>query len=135
MLRWKGKWLGKNGFSLGRHVGVYGAEVLGICGGLNTAVSSSMIGSVSIIHICMDNLNVAQQAGTIPNGASQDRLGKFKLIAENWLSRGGKISVQWTPAHMGIKGNDITENEAKRNSGYPSTFSATEEVHIIAYTG
>ena len=70
VLQWKGKWLGKNGFSLGRHAKVYDAEVMRICGGVDTEVTRPMMRSVAIIHICTDNLNVAQQAGTIPNGSS-----------------------------------------------------------------
>ena len=57
---WKKQWLGKNGFSIGRHVEVYDAEVMRICGGLEAAVSSPMIRVVLSIHICTDNLNVAQ---------------------------------------------------------------------------
>ena len=133
VLHWKGQWLGKNGFSLGRHAEVYDAEAMGICGGLEAAVTSPMIRAVSSIHICTDNLNVAQQAGTVPNGSSQDGFRKFKQIAENWLSIGRKISVQWVPAHMGIKGNDIVDAEAKRYVGNLPTISASEEIHTLAY--
>ena len=92
-----------------------------------------MIRAVSSIHICTDNLNVAQQAGTIPNGSSQDGFRKFKQIADNWLSIEKKISVQWVPAHMGIKGNDIADAEVKRYAGNLPTISATEEIHTLAY--
>ena len=34
---------------------------------------------------------------------------------------------------MGIKGNDITDGEAKKYAGNPSTISATEEVLTLAY--
>lgn len=44
-------------------------------------VTSLMIGAVSSIYICTDNLNIAQQARTISNGSSQDGLRKFKQIA------------------------------------------------------
>ena len=133
VLRWKGQWLGQNGFSLGRHAEVYDAEVMGICGGLEAVVTSPMIRAVSIIHICTDNLSVAQQAGTITNGSSQDGFRKFKQIAENWLSIERKISVQWVPAHMGKKGNDIADAEAKRYAGNLPNISATEEIQTLAY--
>ena len=68
-----------------------------------------------------------------PNGSSQDGFRKFKQIAENWLSIGRKISVQWVPAHMGIKGNDIADAEVKRYAGNLPTISATEEIHTLAY--
>lgn len=36
-LRWKERWLGTNGFSLGPKAEVYDAEILGLCGGLEAA--------------------------------------------------------------------------------------------------
>ena len=94
VLHWKGQWLGKNGFSLGRHAELYDAEVMGICGGLEAAVTRLTIGAVFSTHICMDNPNNTQQAGIIPNGSSQEGFRKFKQIAEIWLSIGRKVSVQ-----------------------------------------
>lgn len=78
VLQWKGKWLGMNGFSLERHSEVYDAAVMGICGGWDAAITSPIIVSASSIHICTDNLNVAQQAGTIPSGSIHDGFKKFK---------------------------------------------------------
>ena len=118
---------------LGRYAEVYNAEVIGICGGLEAAVTSPMIGIITSIHIYTDNLNVAQKAGTIPNDSSQEEFRKFKQIAENWLDIGRKVSVQWIPAHIGIKMNDIADGEAKKYAGNPSTINATKEVQIISY--
>ena len=133
VLRWKGQWLGRNEFSLEHHAEVYDAEVMGICGGLEAAVTSPMIRAVLSIHICTDHLNVAQQAGTIPNGSSQDGFRSVKQIADNWLSIGRKISVQWIPAHMGIKGNYFADGEAKIYAGNLPNISTTEEIHTLAY--
>lgn len=126
VLQWKGERLGKNGFSFGRHAEVYDAEVVRICGELNVAVTSPMIRSVLSKNICTDNLNVAQQAGTIPNGSGQDGHRRFNQIAENWLSTGGKSSVQWIPAHLSIQGNNIADGEAKRCAENPVTTNATQ---------
>ena len=38
----KGQWFGTNGFSLGANAEVYDAEILGLCGGLEAALSSPM---------------------------------------------------------------------------------------------
>lgn len=118
---------------MGRHAEVYDAEVMRICGRLEAAVTSPMIRAVSNIHICTDNLNVAQQVRTVPNGSSQDGFRKFKQIAENWLSIGRKILVQWVPAHMGIKGNDILDTEVKKYAENLPTISVSKEIHRLAY--
>lgn len=59
---------------------------------------------------------------------------KFKQLTENWLSKGKKISVQWVPAHVGIKGNDIADAEAKRYAENTPTISAVEEIRTLAFT-
>lgn len=133
VLHWKEHWLGKNGFSLGRHAEVYDAEVMGIYRGLEAIVTSLIIRVVLSIHIYTDNLNVAQQAGTIPNGFNQNEFRKFKQIAENWLSIGRKISVQWVLAHMGIKDNNIADAETQRYVGNLATISTSKEIHTLAY--
>lgn len=133
VLRWNGQWLGTNEFSLGRYTEVYDAEVMGICGGLEAAVTSPMAGAISSIHICTDSLSIAKQAGTIPNGSRQDGFRKFKQLTENWLSKGKKVSVQWVPAHMGIKGNDIADAEAKRYAENTPSISAVEERHTLVF--
>lgn len=59
------------GFSLVPKAEVYDAEILGLCGGLEAALTSPIVGLISGIHICTYNLNVAQKAGSLPNGSEQ----------------------------------------------------------------
>lgn len=92
-----------NGFSLGSKAEIYDAEILGLSGGLEAALTSPMVGQISGIHICTDNFSVAQIAGFIPNGSSQAGFARFKVIAKHWVQQGKKMTVQWVPAHMGIK--------------------------------
>ena len=81
----------------------------------------------------MDNLILAQKADTVLNNSSQDGFRKFKQVTEDWLSTERKTSVQWVPAHMGIKGNNITDAEAKRYVGNLPTISASEEINKLTY--
>lgn len=52
-----------NGFSLGSKAEIYDAEILGLYGGLEAALTSPVVGQISGIHICTDNLSVAQRLG------------------------------------------------------------------------
>ena len=92
-----------NGFSLGSKAEIYDAEILGLCGGLEAALTSPMVGQVSGIHMFTENLNVAQKAGTIPNGSSQAGFARFKEMAKRWVQQGKRMTVQWVPSHMGIQ--------------------------------
>lgn len=55
ILRWKERWLGINGFSLGPKAEGYDAEILGLCGGLEAALTSPIFELISGIYICRDN--------------------------------------------------------------------------------
>ena len=132
ILRWKERWLGMNGFSLGPKAEVYDAEILGLCGGLEAALTSPMVGLISGIHICTDNLSVAQKAGSIPNGSSQARFARFKEAARHWVQHGRRITVQWVPSHMGIQGNEKADIEAKRHAETVLK-AAIEETQTLAH--
>ncbi len=88
ILRWKERWLGMNGCSLGPKAEIYDAEILGLCGGLEAALTSPMVGQISEIHIFADNLSVAQKAGSIPNGYSQAWFARFKELAKRGVQQG-----------------------------------------------
>ncbi len=83
-----------NGFSLGINAEVYDAEALAMCGGLEAAISSPMAGVASGIHICLDNLSVAQDAVNTTKGFSQTAFQKFKDAAKCWLQSGKIMTVQ-----------------------------------------
>lgn len=132
ILGWKERWLGMNGFSLGSKAEIYDAEILGLYGGLEAALTSPMVGQISGIHICTDNLSVAQKAGFIPNGSSQAGFARFKEIARHWVQQGKKMTVQWVPGHMGIQGNEKAGIEAKKYANILLA-DASEKIQTLAY--
>lgn len=114
VLKWGEQWLGMNGFSLGVNAEVYDAEALAMLGRLEAAIASPMARLVLGIHICLDNLSVARNAGQTTKGSSQAAFKKFRDIAKIWLQSGKRLTVQWIPAHTGILGNEIADREAKK---------------------
>ena len=121
-----------NGLSLGPRIEVYDAEILELCGGLEAALTSPMVGLISGIHICTDNLSVAQKAGSIPNGSSQAGFARFKEAAQRWVQHGRRIIVQWVPSHIGIQNNEKADIKAKKHAETLST-AATEETQTLAH--
>ena len=91
-----------------------------------------MISAASAIHVCLDNLSVAQAAGIIPNGSSQNAFKRFRDIAKNWQDKGKVITVQWIPSHSGLKGNEIADREAKKFAHYPHSPLA-EKTHTLSH--
>lgn len=79
VLRWKNQWLGTNELSLGDKAEVYDAEALAACGELEAALTSPMITVAQGIHICLDNLSVAQAVGTNTEGSSQAAFLRFRV--------------------------------------------------------
>ena len=129
-IEWKRQWFGTNAFSLGANAEVYDAEV--ICGGLEAALSSPMAGLVSEIHICTDNLNIAKEAVSVPNGSSQAVFISFREGVKSRLQKGKKMSVQWVPSHMGIIGNEKADQEAKKHAAATPT-PMTQGVQTLAH--
>lgn len=84
VIRWKNQWLGTNGFALGVHADIYDIEAWGLYGNLETAITYPMISAASAIHICLNNLSIAQATGSIPNGSSQNAFKRFRDIVKNW---------------------------------------------------
>lgn len=70
-------------------------------------------GSASEIHICKDNLNIAKEAGSVPNNTSQAAFIRFREWIRSQLQKGQKLSFQWVPSHIGIIGNEKAGQEAK----------------------
>ena len=81
---------------------------------LKQALKSPMAQVAPEIHICLDNLGVARNAGWIPKSSSQKVLRQFRDLAEGWLQTGSKLTVQWIPDHLGIEGNELADQEAKK---------------------
>lgn len=66
------------------------------------------------IYTCLDNLRVAQNAGQVANGSSQNTFKQFRDLAKGWIQTGKRMSIQWIPGHTGIEGNEIADGEAKK---------------------
>ena len=86
----------------------------------------------SAVHICTDNLNIAKEAGSVPNGSSQAALIRFREGVKSWRQKGKQVSVQWVSSHMGIIGNERANQEAKRQAAVPST-PITEVIQTLAH--
>lgn len=62
------------GFSLVPKAEVYDAEILGLCGGLEAALTSPMVGLISGIHICT--------LGLYQTDLNKRDFGRFKEAAQ-----------------------------------------------------
>ncbi len=84
------------------------------------------------IHICLDDLSVAREAGNSTKGSSQATFRKFKDAANSWLQSGEKMTVQWIPSPTGIEGNKIADREAKKYAKVLPT-PLTQMVQTLAH--
>ena len=82
---YKGQWVDINRFSLDANIEIYDAEIIGLCGGLKVTLSSLMAELASEIYICINNLNIAKKAESIPNGLSQAASIRFKEGVKSWV--------------------------------------------------
>lgn len=71
------------------------------------------------LHICLDNLEVARNAGGIPRTSSQEASIQFRDLAKSWLQSGKELIVQWISGHAGIEGNELADQEAKKYAKMP----------------
>lgn len=71
------------------------------------------------IHICLDNLGVASNAGGVPKSSSQKVFRQFRDLAEGWLQTGKEMSVQWIPGHTGITESKLADKEVKKHAKLP----------------
>ena len=93
---------------------VYEAEIIGLCGGLNAALSSPMAGLVSEVHVCKDNLIIAKEVGSVPNSSRQAAFIKFREGVKSWLQKGKKKDVGATGSKPhGNHGNERADQESK----------------------
>ena len=125
-INWVGGWHSKQGKPLGDTQEVYDAEARAILGGFDGALKSPMARVSPGLHIRLDNLSVARNAGLTPKGSSQGVFKRFRETAKNWLKTGKIMTVQWIPGHMGIEGNEIAEKEAKGHAKTPSNITTKE---------
>lgn len=101
-------------------------------GGLEAAIPSPMARLVPGIHICLDNLSVARNAGQTTKGSSQGAFKNFRDVAKIWLQSGKRLTVQWIPAHTGILENEIADREAKKYAKI-AIAPGSQSVQTLAY--
>ena len=119
VLNWVGSWHQKQGLSLGNSIEVYDAEAIAMLEGLKHALKSPMARIAPGIHIRLDSLGVARNAGRIPNSSSQQAFKQFRDLAKNWSQTGKKLTVQWIPSRARIEGNKLAVQEAKKHAKRP----------------
>lgn len=93
ILRWKKRLLGTNRFLVGPKAKVQNADILKLCGGLKTVLTSLMVEVSLKIHICTHNLNIAQKAETILNRSSHVKFVRYKELAQHLIRQRNKITV------------------------------------------
>ena len=124
--------MGTNWSSRGINREIYDAEIIGLYGGLEAAMSSPMAGLASEIHVCTDNLNIAKEARCVPNGSSQAAFIRFREEVKSGPQKEKKVSVQWVPSHRRIIENKKADQEAKKYAAVSPTLM-TNEVQILAH--
>ncbi len=82
--------------------------------GLRQTLKSAIARAASEIHICLDNLRVAQNADVITKSSSQKAFRQFRDPAKSWLQTGKELTVQRVPRHIGIGGNELADQKAKK---------------------
>jgi ribonuclease HI len=101
---------------LGSRAEVYDAELHAVQEAL-TALRDSIATTPATAYVCVDNQSALE---TLATDASATQFSRAAVRAAADLSRAGwKMQSIWTPAHVGITGNEAADAEAK--SGAAST--------------
>jgi ribonuclease HI len=101
---------------LGRSMEVYDAEIHAVKEALSTLRTISKL-VPSQIYICIDNSAAISVLGDNPNrvqGATEACEVALALVNSGWA-----IQSVWAPSHIGIGGNEIADNLAKKGT-YPN---------------
>lgn len=70
-------------------------EAVAICQKVETFLAHPISQGAQGVHLCLDNLSVAQNARLVTQGSSQAVLKWFRKLAETWFEAGRRIRVQW----------------------------------------
>lgn len=93
VLRWANQGLGMNRFSLGPNAEVYDAEALAMLEGLEAAIASPIAKLAPGIHICLDNLSVARNAGQTTKWSCQAAFKKIQRCCKNLAPNREKADI------------------------------------------
>lgn len=69
VIKSRNQWLGKGGIPLGSRAEGYDSEAIALCKRFETTLAIPETRGAPGIHICRDNLSVAREAGSVPNGS------------------------------------------------------------------
>lgn len=72
------------------NIGVYNIEIIGLCRRLETALSRFIVGLVSKIYICINNLNIVNEISFVTNSFSQAALIRFREKIKAGSKKGKK---------------------------------------------
>lgn len=70
------------------------SEAVTLCKRFETMLAIPEARGVPGIHICLDNLTVAQEVGSVPNGSSQSMFERFGKCAKWWLKARKVLKVK-----------------------------------------
>lgn len=106
---------------LGSHVEVYDAEIVGALMGLKLSLESPASLFAESCHVVLDNQEASRRlSGRTPSRSSQREILEFHKLARSWPHRSrlpgvppGRITVMWSPGHVGIAGNERADTLAK----------------------
>ena len=82
------------GTPLGDRHELYGAEAVALLGGLKEALRSPIARVAPEIHICLDSLSVARDAGQSPKGSSQGIFKQFRELPTTGYKQKNRMAVQ-----------------------------------------
>jgi ribonuclease HI len=112
---------------LGSRAEVYDAELHAIQEAL-TALRDSIDTTPGMAYVCVDNQSALD---TLASDASATHFSRAAArVAAELSQTGWKIQGIWTPAHVGIAGNEAADAEAKAGAG--ATAATTPCVHAHA---
>ncbi|KAI1002306.1 hypothetical protein K3495_g5894 [Podosphaera aphanis] len=115
-------------YPLGKHKEPVDAEAFAVLQGIRAAATLPTARFSKDLWICIDNEEIASKhLRRILITSSQPIFLQALEAAELWKSRPrlphileGQIHIRWVPGHVGIKGNELADLEAKKGAAMPS---------------
>ncbi|KAI1003965.1 hypothetical protein K3495_g4240 [Podosphaera aphanis] len=117
-------------YPLGKHKETFDAEAFAVLQGIHAAAALPTARFSKDLWIFIDDEEVASKLlRRTPIISSQPIFLQALEAAELWKSRPrlphileGQIHIHWVPGHVGIKGNELADLEAKKGAAMPSPY-------------